>query len=206
MVDEAKLTNPLFALGDDVTGDAYLPWGFAAWGAYVSGYRDAGRALANAIGSSELLPEWTFYPIAFLYRHCLELEIKSITLNARQLVASRLPAPIGHDLLKLWATAREALAQASVDLGEERLDQVDRTISHLAQADPTGESFRYPLDTKGLPTLPTVRSVNIRTFARQLDDLVDVLFRLNADVHTAIKVAEELQEIEDDEMLWISGY
>jgi hypothetical protein len=168
--------------------------GFDAWGAYISGYRDAGRSLTSAVPSAALLPEWAFYPIAFLYRHCLELQVKSTILNTQQLLNEAPSAPGGHDLGKLWNTARVLLSQAGFELENEQFVRVDRTIHELSQVDPSGQSFRYPLDRKGLPTLPTVRDVNIRDFSTHMDDLVDALFRLNADVHLALNQAQEEEE------------
>lgn len=191
---------PLFGLGRDETANANLPWAFEAWEAYISGYRDAARCLVKDLSS--LVPEWAFYPIAFLYRHCVELQLKSLILNGHKLLQEEVTSPFGHDLKRLWTQARAVIVRAGFDAGSDSLMRTDRTIQDLTEADPSGQSFRYPLDPKGQPNLAMIAGVNIRDFATQMDRLVDFLVGLNEALHIQMQTDEE----EEDAAIWLSGY
>ena len=193
--------TPLFALGPDETANAHLPWAFEAWESYISGYRDAARALVGDLES--LVPEWAFYPIAFLYRHCVELQLKSLVLNSHCLLEQPATAPVGHDLKRLWTDARTLVVQAGFDSASDSLARTDQTIDELTTADPSGQAFRYPLDLKGLPTLPTVTGVNIRDFSARMDELVGFLLGLNEALHIQMQSNEEAEE---EEVFWLGGY
>lgn len=193
--------TPLFALGQDETSNAHLPWAFEAWESYISGYRDAARALVADLES--LVPEWAFFPIAFLYRHCVELQLKSVVLNGQRLLGLPGSAPCGHDLRGLWTEARVLVVQAGFDVASDSLARTDQTIAELTTADPSGQSFRYPLDRKGLPTLPTVSGVNIRALSARMDELVNFLLGLNEALHIQM---QDNEESEEEEVFWLGGY
>ncbi len=194
------LPQSLFSLGPDEASNAYLSWGLDAWESYISGYRDAARSLVRDLES--LVPEWAFYPIAFLYRHCLELQLKSLIVNTNQFLGLSAAQPHGHDLKQLWTDARTLLTQIGFNATDPSFARADQTIQELTAADPSGQSFRYAMDTKGLPTLGGVGEVNVRAFGARMDELVDFLLGQNEALHVEIQAREEA----DDEALWLSGY
>jgi hypothetical protein len=60
------------------------------------------------------------YPVIFLYRHHIALQIKQVTGLARQLLRDddlRDSDKVTHNLNLLWETARKAILQADISRG-----------------------------------------------------------------------------------------
>jgi hypothetical protein len=90
-----------------------------------------------------------FYPIMQLYRHAVELSLKSTLKAARKaglLSGSR--SFNGHELKVLWARVK-AVAENLPDAGSscEYLTAANVLINELDMADPNGFRFRYATDT-----------------------------------------------------------
>jgi hypothetical protein len=108
-----------------------------------------------------------FFPIAYLYRHCLEIRLKGIVTIGQQLgTCNSKQASVAlkvHDLHKLWILAKEVIIHRWSEGDEVRATEA--VIKEFHQADPTSQTFRYSTDTKGKPhshpTIPT--SLNART-------------------------------------------
>jgi hypothetical protein len=81
-----------------------------AWDKYMDGYYEAGELLA-AVYHEETTSPWVVYPILFLYRHYLELTLKSLIFEARasfKKPSGDYPSQLHngmdneHNLIKLW--------------------------------------------------------------------------------------------------------
>jgi hypothetical protein len=126
----------------------------------------------------------------YLYRHHIELTIKSIINVACVVVDYTLTEKdldtLGrHDLAKLWQLARPLL-NPSCNLGGspalpvDDLEGIDSYILQLHKHDPDGQRFRYsttkPKGRKAqLPSLPDLKHINIREFAIAMERLADYL-------------------------------
>jgi len=160
--------------------------------AYQDGYRSAALHLANHVFESERGQDYLVYPIVYLYRHHIELTLKSIIdasvfVTDYTLTKNDLDALGRHDLAKLWKLARPMLDPAC-ELGGESplppddLEGIDSYIDQLHQHDPDGQRFRYStIKAKGrktatLRSLPDdLRHINIRNFADGMEKLSDYL-------------------------------
>ena len=89
---------------------------------------------------------WLF-PIAFLYRHYLELQLKNILLAAKKLGLVAQASTGDHDLATLWRETRLAFVAANWNDPDE-LDAVEAVILDMDRADHSSQEFRYPT-TKG---------------------------------------------------------
>ncbi len=151
---------------------------------YQDGYRRAALHLVNYACDDGSAESFLIYPIIYLYRHHLELSLKSLIVTAQsmldQSVADKSNNPINHhDLSKLWAMARPLLNAVSEmadgsAFPQDDLEGVDSYIRQLHEHDPNGEHFRYPTTKKGLPTLrPRLTLINIRELSNCLEKLAD---------------------------------
>jgi hypothetical protein len=161
--------------------------------AYQDGYRSAALHLAEYVCEAGRGQDFLVYPIVYLYRHHIELTLKSI-IEAAAFVTDRTLAEKergmlvrSHDLAELWKLARPILNPACALGGEsplppDDLEGVDSSIDQLHQHDPDGQRFRYSTikaqgkKTATLPSLPDdLRHINIRNFAVGMEKLSDYL-------------------------------
>lgn len=162
------------ALGDDWQNNACLNFigGDSQWFAYAQGYKTAADVCVEYVMNTHRDHDVLVYPIVFNYRQYVELSLKSIIVDARRLLDEPGSAPLTHNLLTLWNTARPLLLGAEPKGEQTVIANVDACLKRFDQLDPTSQSFRYPVDGDGQTTLPgDLYHVNLR----QLREVVDRL-------------------------------
>jgi hypothetical protein len=190
-----RKTDVLFGAGVDWQANACVK-GIDNGMAYQDGYRHAARHLAEYVCDTGQGQDFLVYPIVFLYRHHIELTLKSIIGVSISLLDCTLSEKdhdtlCRHDLAKLWNMARPLLNPicelgGSSALPSNDLKGIDSYIAQLHKYDRNGESFRYAtnkpksLKTIGAPSLPPdLKHINIRDFALALEKLPDYLDALD---------------------------
>jgi hypothetical protein len=155
---------------------ACLNWTPNTWPGYVEGFRRGARHLVEQVDRSGRDQDYLVFPILFLYRHYLELQLKRLISRGRQLLDLEEPTPRSHDLWRLWQTCRTILDQVSPGDAVEELNIVGEHIRTLAAIDPTAQAFRYPVDTRGQPSLPKeLTLINLRHFSEQMEAAANLL-------------------------------
>jgi hypothetical protein len=99
-----------------------------------------------------------FYPVAFLYRHYLEMVLKSmieygIKLRVIERNKNIKEILIGHNLHKLWNKAKEFLFNFYKESDPEPLAATEKIIMEFHNADPDSQGFRYVYTIGGDETL-----------------------------------------------------
>lgn len=119
----------------------------------------AAAAIVGRLARRETLAEIEGLAALFLFRHYLELVLKSIVFGARSLESrdKNIPRgevmyPGGHELLPLWIEARE---KVPIKLGKGLWKQwdypfVQRCIEDFHALDPTSERLRYRWEKKAV--------------------------------------------------------
>jgi len=123
------------------------------------------------------------YPIVFLYRHALELYMKAVLLVGAPILSMRGLADIDRDRL-LTTHSLDSLRQDvervfeafgwNWDLGLphfKSLQDFRNVIAELHAVDARSFAFRYPIDTKGAPSLAEYFRFNLLEFCEILDEL-----------------------------------
>ncbi|GGI23831.1 hypothetical protein [Bradyrhizobium guangdongense] len=90
------------------------------------------------------------YPLFFLARHSIELELKS-TIAEYAKTDEVEPDLAGHHLLNLWDQLGGYMERWGLPADDDWGRLVRRLLSEIQEADPRGDRFRYPLDIKGRP-------------------------------------------------------
>lgn len=186
-----RKSDVLFGIGTDWQANACIN-SFDPAMAYQDGYRRAALQLAEYVCEAGRGQDYLVYPIVYLYRHHVELTLKSIIDAAAfvtdcPLTDKDIDALGRHDLARLWKLARQMLDPAC-ELGGESplpaddLEGIDSYIDQLHQHDPDGTRFRYSTTkVKGQkarrqPSLPSnLKHINIRNFAEHMEKLSDYL-------------------------------
>ncbi|MGI4831598.1 MAG: hypothetical protein ACRYFU_25960 [Janthinobacterium lividum] len=186
-----RKTDVLFGSGTDSESNACIS-GIDNVMAYQDGYRRAALHLAQYVCKERQGQDFLVYPIVYLYRHHIELTLKSIVRTACFLTDRTLTKkehyPLDHhDLAMLWNLAKPLLNPVcelggSPALPAEDLEGIDSYITQLHNHDPDGQRFRYALAKskyvkgKQISSLPDgLKHINIKEFAIALEKLADYL-------------------------------
>jgi hypothetical protein len=119
-------------------------WGAdSSWHIYVRGYFSAARALIEGPPDKFFLT-FAIYPVLFLYRHYVELELKGLMLDFSK-VLGRPHRDFGnqHDILVLWRWLLEVVPAGHRAL--ENAANVERILTELRALDPKSMDSRYGL-------------------------------------------------------------
>jgi len=153
-------TETAFARGKDPYRDCRLDWCDGLIpdkdAVIAEGFKGAADKVIQDIegGRCRGYPDHLFYPVAFLYRHYLELIIKALGRRALRLLGRNVGKGLqGHDPQKLWIKTRRLLEELFPDEDRKILNDTERIILQFDELDKTGQNFRYAKDRSGKPTL-----------------------------------------------------
>lgn len=137
---------------------------------YVEGYRRAAVALYDYTVESRSSPEYMLFPIAFAWRHYLEIALKDIIAAGRELAGEEWGYPKGHHILDLWREAHPHIIKLG-DPNAPELANVEANLREFDRIDHAGDGFRYPLNLAGTtPTLDAApANVNLRVLHEAMD-------------------------------------
>ena len=115
------------------------------------GFQRAADMIVEAARSDDRNPDDLFYPVAYLYRHHLELMLKALVgLGVEQGGLEGCDDMLtGHNLHKLWHKAKQLIRQAWADSPENDLKATEQMILEFHALDETGQAFRYERDKQG---------------------------------------------------------
>ena len=179
--------------------------------AIAIGYHAAGKSLADTMASAAGYRDYDGYPILFLYRHSLELHLKAIVYRGAQLLGLISDEEIDtrllltkHELTRFLPALRAIFKAMEWDWdfevsGLRSLDDFCALIREIERIDPQSYCFRYPVTKKGDAALPRHFIINVISFARNMDSILDLLdgavTGLEERWHSAAEVAYFIQEL-----------
>lgn len=172
----------LFVQGDDWQNNAMLGWAPYPMDIYAAGYKDAADAILYALSERKTSLDSVVYPLVFLYRQGLELQIKLILPLARQLTKSPAKEDHSHSLMLMWAELRTLLNELTPRACDLEVPAMEQFLHQLAEIDPQSFAFRYPEDKKGQLSLPDLHHINVR----HLSEVMDSMFMLLAGIHSEL--------------------
>jgi hypothetical protein len=152
---------------------------------YVEGYRRAAVALYDFAVASRSSPEYMLFPIAFAWRHFLEIALKDIIAAGRELAGEPWGFPPGHKILDLWRAARPHIATLG-DPAAPELTNVENNIREFDRIDHGGDGFRYPLNVAG--TQPSLQNPPPNVNLRVLHEAMDAVATFLSCVRTELSV------------------
>ena len=183
----------LFRSDKDWEANACVGASVADW-VYLTGFRRAAERLAELVCDTGREQDFLIYPIVYLYRHHIELVLKSILESASGLLDRALTEgdhkTLGrHGLLELWQTVRPLLNPVCVradnpPFPEAELEGIHSYIRQIHEHDPDGQRFRYAtIKPKGarrsgakVPSLsPGLKLINVRVFSDAMEKLISYL-------------------------------
>jgi hypothetical protein len=170
--------------------------------AYASGYLEAVKKLIKSVKDNEFGNDTFGYPIFYLFSHYLEIRMKKIILNGKELLNQNPDFPKTHDLFSLWKECKEILKKIEKwkeysDLDEETkkdYETIDHFIKEIAQ-DNNSESFRYPVNKKWVPLLinNSVHCLNIPVLSDVADWLSNKLDGISIGIYENLCAKREFE-------------
>lgn len=127
---------------------------------YERGYKRAAEfLLQGAVDQHPCHP--LILPILFLYRHYVELSLKSALRDASQFMIDATVPACDHNLLKLWKQLKGILPVAWPQAPPDQVEAVEACINEMCEHDPASMAFRYPTDREGNPHLEKLQSIDL---------------------------------------------
>lgn len=143
---------------------------------YIQGYKEAAEILVEHTLNDKTGLDTLIYPILFLYRQCLELQLKFLIRLGSRLLDSPRRAPTTHDFKKLWTDCKVILEKIFNNKDDLRsIKNIGEIILQLSEADPDAQAFRYPKDTKGNETLTGISHINTKAVSDTLGAIILLL-------------------------------
>ena len=167
----------VFRPDDDWWMNACLDFRRADWNLYATAYKDGADALVERTITARHQLDILVYPIAFLYRHYLELRLKQLISAGTELVQGKLPEkwPSGHNIDWLWGFCRKLLEEIFPEGEQADLDATEDCIRQFSAVDAGSMAFRYPEDKEGKPYLDKLTKVNVRNLAEVIERIARLL-------------------------------
>ena len=144
-----KKGDALFRQGDTRT-DAWIHPMDVNFTIYADLYMKGAENLLHSITPGRRDEELLIYPILFLFRHHVELQVKYILSVWCDYEEEDFGQKYGtHNLKYLWDECRKVLDEVFPGEDDEATDAVEEMILELNEIDPQSMSFRYPINKKG---------------------------------------------------------
>lgn len=152
------------------------------------------RMAADKLAQSMLENGFRVYeplPILFLYRHSLELYLKSIINQSKIIIEydnyiNKLNNELRdmprntHALEALFEAVKKIVHLVFSDVESRAFDSnCGEFISELLELDPKSENFRYPYDTKGKTTVTKEKHLSLEGISESYGKILDYLDYLN---------------------------
>ena len=147
----------------------------------------AGKTLVENLESVRGYPDYEAYPIFFLYRHSLELYLKTIVyigarllglISSEQINTNKLLT--NHSLSRLLPPIKTIFKNLDWDRdfgipNIHNFEDFEELIKAIEKVDPQSYSFRYPVNKRGDAILPERFVINAINFGKSMDLILQVL-------------------------------
>lgn len=196
--------NQLFSSAQDWQNNACVNVCLSPIRIYIIGYKQAADHLAQLVTQTARDQDTLVYPIAFLYRQYIELQLKELIKESKALLNEESSFPKHHKINALWNLTqqdmRKIIADVDRSVGEyitsADFKLIDALVADFVAIDPESMTFRYPNDKSNLNNLGGLRHINIRHLAEQIQALSDSLDKFDLVVGVLRERQAEMQQIE----------
>jgi hypothetical protein len=150
------------------------------WSVYAVGYKEAANLIAEQIMGKRVYKKYAMiYPIMYLYRHYLEIQLKNIiSLTNKALERSSIlhcsvvetkKFTENHKLLNLYKECFDKIRVFAEEIGDQDILNEERdfaefkkVIEEFEKYDKSSTSFRYPLKRNGEANLSELDLLNVK--------------------------------------------
>ncbi len=129
-------------------------------GYHADGFREAADIIVDRLERENYMfyPGNLFAPIAYLYRHAIELDLKlgieaAIAIELVERTRKVEDVLSGHNLHRLWNVLKPAILKFWSDSSPDVPNAAEQIIRQFHDLDKSGQSFRYATTTDGRPSI-----------------------------------------------------
>jgi len=141
--------------------------------AYAQGYFRAGERIAESLVADHSLIDLTVYPLAYVYRHAVELSLKSLIFALPRIWDEKASVRFTHKLLDNWKIVRGYLQRDPTFDPNGLLPLIDRILHDFLEIDPTGQAFRFPTARDDSLFLLETSVINIKVMSESMSILAE---------------------------------
>jgi len=166
---------------------------------FAKGYHYIASTSIDNLLNTTSISDYKFYPCFYLYRHSLELYLKSIIYNTKALrTLENCNLKIddfynNHNLSSLSKISIKILNSLFPEQINDLINKLQKITTEFDYIDKSSLAFRYPINKNGEPSTP-VRIINATSFSNFMNELLneldDVIFGLN--METDIRIEQTL--------------
>lgn len=182
--------DTLFSQDGTIYNIACVNFSSEGWLGYVGGYLRGAHALIDLGLSTRAKRDYLVYPAVFLYRHYVELQLKSLHLLLLEHAERPKQFPKTHCLETLWREVRKGLK--TIDDQPVVFDAAEALILEFQNLDPRSDAFRYPVKPDGGASLPrALQHINLESLRASMDRLATFFGSVNLMIEGEITLREE---------------
>ena len=143
-----KAFAPSLAPGERTRLEAFV---MPSVGDYTAGFQRAADMIVDTANTDNGNPDNLFFPVAYLYRHHIELSLKDLVrLGVRLGALKDCEDCLGdHNLHKLWNKAKDLVQAISSTSPHQDIEATEHVILEFHKLDPDGQAFRYARTKNG---------------------------------------------------------
>lgn len=182
-----------------------IGWGDASqqYVLYMTGYKNAADTLIDhvlALKNVERLDTFIF-PILFLYRQFIELELKWVFLvhSPADIPAKKaFIQEMKHDLCKLWSRIKPILLEEATPEERQDVDTVEDYVMQFDRLDKSSSSFRYPITMKLDQVLNDEQQINLPNLRQRMNELYHFFSGVDGKLSSIRDCKRDMEKYFDD--------
>ncbi|NQU83170.1 MAG: hypothetical protein HQ536_00500 [Parcubacteria group bacterium] len=166
---------------------------------YIDGYQEATKILVDYIRNKKIDQDLLIYPIVFLSRHCIELELKEIIKIGKKTLDEdfEYSGLAGHDINKLSEKTKHILLKIDkLNNNQEccgEYKKVEQIVKEISDLDSSSTTFRYNRDISGNKTKKP-NYINIIGFYEEIKNIHYSLNIIISYLGILLDCAEDMRE------------
>lgn len=166
---------------------------------YATGYKRAGDLLVEHVERTNSNQDILIYPIAFLYRQYLELQLKEIIIKGNILLGIPGSYPKDHRLNILWVRCRRIIeCLKDCDSVREEIEATEDYIHQFSKVDPYSMAFRYPTDKENKSSLPDMHHIGITNLKKVISGISSFLDATGMIISVELDFKWQAEEITEE--------
>ncbi len=139
--------------------------------AYEEGYKKAAEVLIEYVVANERHQDILVYPIVFLLRQRLELQLKSILSDLVELNKRKGGIPMVHDLSKLWNECKTPILEFIAPEDRKWLEPVGVLMQQISEVDSGADAFRFKTLRDGRKSAEGILHINLLQLYYSIDPI-----------------------------------
>lgn len=188
-------SQSIFTPMTDWENNAEIQSSAGDWYAYITGFKEAAYTLTKHVINTKIHQELLIFPIFFLYRHYIELQIKYIIHEGEKLLDQYPKIQKLHNLKKLWRICTQIIITAFPDTDKKDIDNVSRIIDEIESIDPESITFRYPVDSNNQMTIPIgLRRLNFSNLVYVMTSLETFFDGVSTEISVNLDIKKDMYD------------